>query len=81
MTEAQLRAHRALLHAAEQVGANNFRNGLYRSKRGQPYSITFEHRSLIDGSSDVLAGKMSVNDAMALVTSHDVIQQRFGVSN
>lgn len=75
------RAYRALQHAAEQVGLNNFRKGLYRPQRiGRKmlgYSITDAHQQLIDAMPQVLSGLVTPEEAMALVTSHDVMQQRF----
>ena len=74
-TPEQLRSHRALLHAAAQVGARNYATGAYRRPG---YCITPAHAALTQGAADVLAGRMSVNDAFALVTSPEVMQERFG---
>lgn len=71
-TDSQLQAHRALLTAAERIGANNYR------KLGKRFTVTVEHRAVIQASSDVLVGKISVNDAMALLHDYDVMEQRLG---
>lgn len=70
---AQLRAHQALLHAAQQVGANNYR----LSSKMTPYTVSSVHAMLVQYSSDVLKGDLTVNDAMAFVTSYDVMKERF----
>lgn len=70
-TEEQLRTYRALSHAAEQVGRENYRS------MGKRYHVTAEHRELIEAMPQVLSGELSINDAMWLVTSPAVMQQRF----
>lgn len=80
--EAKVRAYMALRNAAEQIGRTNLRSGIYKPKtrRGkmvQGYSITAEHRAVIDAMSDVLSGKISPEEAMALLLSHEVMRQRF----
>jgi len=83
MTTAQLNAYRALAHAADQIGRNNYRKGIYGGTRkaGSPrtYSLTPEHAEIVDAMPKVMSGEMSVNDAMALVTQYEVMQQRFTV--
>lgn len=62
------RAYRALSTAAEAVGRNNHRQGK---------GVTAEHRMLINAMPDVLAGRIGVDQAMALLHEYDVMQQRF----
>jgi hypothetical protein len=76
------RAYRALQHTAAQIGMNNFRNGLYRVKtrKGkvvQGYSITQEHKEVIEAMDKVMKGTISVEEALALTLRYDVFQQRF----
>ena len=74
-TERRTRAYRALQHAAEQIGRTNRPTGVY-SRRG--YSITPEHRLIVEAMPAVLSGSLSINDAMALLHEPDVMRQRFG---
>ena len=76
-TKDQLQAHKSLLHAAAQVGSMNYRRGVYLRKSKVPYCITSVHQLLIQYSSDVLKGIISVNDAMAFCTHYDVMKERF----
>jgi hypothetical protein len=76
-TKSQLQAHRALLHAAAQVGSMNYKRGVYVCKSKIPYSITSVHQLLVQYSSDVLKGIISVNDAIAFCTHYEVMKERF----
>jgi hypothetical protein len=81
--DARLRACRALTHAAEQVGANNYRSGLYRPtyRRGKlvrGYTLTPEHRALVEAMPGVLSGAMGIEEAMALLHTPETFRQRFG---
>lgn len=81
-TEAQLRAYRALSHAADQIGAEQFRRGNYRVKRRrgkviQGYQITEAHRRVVQAMPDVLKGTITVEEAMAVIYEYDVTEQRF----
>jgi hypothetical protein len=69
-----LRAYKALSHAAEQIGKSNYRRGLYKKKG---YSITPEHQMLVEAMPQVLAGEISVEEAMALLHLPEVERQRF----
>ncbi len=81
--ESRSRAYDALNHAASQVGSSNYRAGLYRTtyygngRVRTGYTITPEHRELIEAMPKVLSGEMGVDDAMALVTRYDIMVQRF----
>lgn len=70
-TEGQRRAYAALYAAAEVIGRNNYR------RMGNRYRVTVEHRRLVEAMSAVLSGKISVDEAMALLHDHDVMEQRF----
>lgn len=80
-SEEQLKTYYALYVAAERIGANNYRNGLYRPRKSRkskpiPYSITKEHQAIIDAMSEVLSGLMSPEAAMALLNEYDVQKQQ-----
>lgn len=70
------RAYKALRIAAERIGANNYRAGVYNPRQRGGYSITDAHKDVIEAMRDVLSGAMSPNDAMALLHRSDVEQQR-----
>jgi hypothetical protein len=70
------RAYKALRIAAERIGANNYRAGLYNPRQRGGYSITDAHKDAIEAMRDVLSGAMSPNDAMALLHRGDVLQER-----
>lgn len=76
--------YRALQIAAERIGRNNFANGTYRVVRsnerivGGRYSITAEHKAVIEAMPRVLDGHMTPDEAMALLHQYDVLKQRLG---
>lgn len=73
-------ASRALLIAADKIGANNYdrqRKAWKKSARTFRFTVTSVHRAVIDASYDVMAGRISVNDAMAILHMHDVMAERF----
>ena len=84
VTAAADRAYTALQIAAERIGKNQYAAGNYRVRRNRAgrvtsgYSITPEHKSLVDMMPRVCAGKVSPNDAMALLHDYDVLKQRLG---
>jgi hypothetical protein len=57
---------------------------LYRVKRGrrgqviQGYTVTPEHRAIVDAMPKVLAGTMTPDEAMSLLWGHDVEIQIYG---
>jgi hypothetical protein len=80
--EVRLLAYRALAHAAEQTGRSNYRKGIYKpvyrkGKLVRGYTVTPEHAALVAAMPKVLSGAMSVDEAMAMVTSPAVMDQRF----
>lgn len=79
-------AYRALSHAAEQMGKNNFaklplsaRIGMAKGHvpTGTAWPTT-AHRDVMDAMLDVMNGRITVNDAMALLWRSDVEAERFG---
>lgn len=77
-----LQAYRALARAAEKIGLNNYRRGLYqvtrrRGKVIRGYSISDAHRSLIEMMPRVLSGQASPDEAMSLLHEYDVMRERF----
>lgn len=74
-------AYRALSVCAERIGANNYvtqRAAWEGSPRRFRFTITEAHRSVVTAMLDVMNGRLSVNDAMGLLHTHDVWEQRFG---
>jgi len=55
----------------------NYKRGVYVCKSKIPYSITSVHQLLVQYSSDVLKGIISVNDAIAFCTHYEVMKERF----
>lgn len=68
-------AYNALRVAAERIGQNNYRSGLYKKKG---YRITQEHQDVLQAMSDVLSGKITPENAMALLHEYDVLKQWVG---
>jgi hypothetical protein len=84
ISEAQNRTYDALYKAAERIGSNNYKAGLYgngKFKPGKPisYRITQAHQDIIDAMPKVLSGEMSCEEAMALINSYDANKQRLGL--
>jgi len=83
VTAAADRAYSALQTAAERIARNQYAAGNYRVQRRhgrvtRGYSITPEHKLLVDMMPQVCAGRVSPNDAMALLHEYDVMKQRLG---
>lgn len=73
-------AHRALQNAIKQIAEAQYRAaGKPKSKpRGPAFVATGpEVRALVEASSDVLSGKITPEEAMAMVLDPNVMQQRF----
>jgi len=75
----QLRAYRALRHAAEQIGREMHRRGVYKPRKGG-YTITDNHKRIIEAMPSVLQGRMSPEEAVAIVTECEVMNERFPVT-
>jgi hypothetical protein len=80
---AQKRAYHALRIAAERIGRNNYRSGLYRplyrnGRLVRGYAITQEHRAVVEAMPKVLSGELDPDGAMALRHDSDVMKQRLG---
>lgn len=74
-SESQLRTYRALQTAANRIGSNNYRAGLYKPSR-KGYSITAEHAAVVDAMPKVLSGELTPDQGMALLHDYDVMKQR-----
>lgn len=83
-TPQQLQAHRALIRASEKMGWNNYQAGLAahvrkgRKANTYRYHPTEEHERVIKASSDVLKGKITPEQAMAMLHEYDIFNQRMG---
>lgn len=73
-------ASKALSHVADQIGRANYARHLAipEYRRPKRYSPTEAHRDVVAAILDVLNGRLSVNDAFALIHRSDVEAQRFG---
>ena len=77
-------AYHALQHASGQVGETQY-NAQHaahtkagRSLKTFRYRPTAVHLTLVDAMADVLRERITVEEAYALVTSPDVLAERFG---
>lgn len=81
ITEEQSRVYNALRIAAERIGRNNYRSGIYRPGnryvRGG-YTITDAHKAIIDAMPQVLDGRITPEQAMALLHTYDAMKERLG---
>lgn len=81
ITTAQ-QAYRALSIAASKIGANNYARQIAahrkagRSPRTFRFTVTDAHRLVVDSMPAVLAGKITPEQAMAVLHEYDVLQQR-----
>ncbi len=70
------------MFAAERIGRANYAQGLYRVRRNRRgrvttgYSITDAHRRVIDTSSQVCGGRITPEEAMAVLWEYDVTRER-----
>ena len=76
-------AYRALQHAAEQIGANTYRQQLTahikagRSPRTFRFSPTAAHLAIVDMMPAVLSGRVEVEAAYALLHNPEIDRERF----
>lgn len=80
-TPQQLQAYRALKIAADRMGANNYAAQV-KANKGKPpkrFHVTPEHQCVIDAMPKVLSGKISVDEAMAMLHEYETEKQRLGV--
>lgn len=81
LTPAEL-TYRALSVAAERIGGNNYSRQIAehrragRSPRTFRFTVTDAHARVVDGMGDVLAGKITPEQAMAILHEYDVFEQR-----
>ena len=82
-TDKQLQVHRALMHASEKMGWNNYNQGLKnhvkcgRKTHTYRYIPTEEHERIIKATSDVLKGTITPDQAMAMLHEYDIFKQRY----
>jgi hypothetical protein len=80
--------YKALQHASEQVGRANYilayskatpaqQRAVLRGKPLKTFTVTQAHDSLVKAMAAVMQGKMSEEEGMALVTSPEVMRERF----
>jgi gamma-glutamylcyclotransferase (GGCT)/AIG2-like uncharacterized protein YtfP len=75
-------AYAALLQAAERVGFNAYKAGLYKVKRDRKgnvvrgYVLTPEHQELITAINALGRGEISAEEAMALVSQYEISKAR-----
>lgn len=81
-TKDAIQAYKALLRAAERIGENNYKRGLAghvkagRVPHTYRYAPSDAHKRVIAASSAVLAGRISPEQAMAILHEHDVFEER-----
>lgn len=68
--------YRALSIAAERMGAAEYRRQLGKRKRLPRFNPTAEHRRICRAMSELCAGTMTADEAMALLWDYDTMQQR-----
>lgn len=82
--DARQRAYRALSKAADRMGGNNYHAGLIAHVRAgrkastYRYQPTDAHRLIVGAMPDVLAGKITPEEAMAYLHDYDVMRERMG---
>jgi hypothetical protein len=82
VSPAATQAYRALMFAAERIGRANYQAGLYRVRRDRRgrvttgYSITETHQRVINTSSQVCGGRITPEEAMAVLHEYDVLKER-----
>ena len=75
--------YKALYKAAERIGYNNYQLQLKahiksgKRKSTFRFTVTDIHQEIVDTMPMVLNGKMSMESAMALLHTHDAMEQRF----
>jgi hypothetical protein len=76
--------YRALRTAADRIGSGAYRAGLYKVKynrKGQVvhgYRLTEAHERVLDTLNAYCRGKLTKNDAMAVLHEYDVSKARLG---
>ena len=76
LTRQQMKAHRALSAAAERIGANAS-PGQFTADRGRKhFTPSKAHLDVVTAMTDVLSGKITHEQAMALLWEYDVMKAR-----
>jgi hypothetical protein len=72
-------AYLALARVAAQIGAENYKRYLAEPayRRPKQFPITEAHRDVCDAMLDVMAGRITVDEAFALIHRYDVEAQRW----
>jgi len=80
-TEQQLKAYNALNHALEQICANSYKEQL-NARKGKKKLKQINHPPIVKefttAMSDVLSGKITVDEAMGMLHTYDCDKARFG---
>jgi len=82
LTPTEEQAYAALMKAAERVGANAYKAGLYKVKRDRKgnvvrgYTLTPEHQELMTAMDALGRGKISAEEAMVVVNQYEVTKAR-----
>lgn len=69
-------AYRALESAAERMGKSGYKAHTLSKFRKTPFNPSAEHRVVIQAMPDLLAGKITPEEAMCLLHEYDVLKQR-----
>lgn len=69
-------AHRALEIAADRMGKSSYKAHVLSKFHKTPFNPSAEHRAVIQAMPDLLAGKITPEEAMSLLHEYDVLKQR-----
>jgi hypothetical protein len=84
-TEQHDQAYSALQAAGERIGAAEYAAGRYKARRGrtgkvtQGYTISSEHKQVVDALNDLGRNRISPEQAMAILHEYDVLKARTSV--
>ena len=83
-TKQEQQAYKALQTAAERIGRNNYKSQLAehlkkrKSKNTFRFTVTEEHRQIVEAMPKVLKKEITPEEAMGLLHDYDVMKQRLG---
>jgi hypothetical protein len=84
LDQARNRAYAALSTAADRIGSNNYHRGLTAHVRAGRKAWTYRyepsaaHRLIVGAMPDVLAGRITPDEAMAYLHDYEVMRERMG---
>lgn len=82
LTTSEEAVYKALLTAAERIGHNAYKAGLYNVRRNRKgtvvrgYTLTPEHQEVMTAIDALGRGTISAEEAMSILHEHDVIAAR-----